>query len=87
MLISRYPTSLLLPPSNQFSLQHLCMCSEYNPLKMNVMRARLVVLCERKLCVPHFHRGGMPSEQGRGVSVDHSGATVCAKPAILADFL
>lgn len=86
-LIGRYPASLLLSPPNQFSLQHLCTCSEYKPLKMDVMRVCLIALRERKLCVPHFQRGGMPSEEGRGVSVDHSRATVYGKPAILAGFL
>lgn len=86
-LIGRYPASLLFSPPNQFSLQHLCTCSEYKPLKMDVMRVCLIALRERKLCMPHFQRGGMPSEEGRGVSVDHSRATVYGKPAILAGFL
>lgn len=87
MLIGRYPAALLLTPPNQFSLQHLCTCSECKPLKMDVMRACLIVLRERKLCAPHFQRGGMPSEEGRGGSVDHSRATAYGNPAILAGFL
>lgn len=66
MLINNYPAPLLLIPPNQFSLQHLCTCCQSYPLKMGVMGACWIVLCERKLCMPHFQRGGTPSEEGRG---------------------
>lgn len=66
MLIGNYPAPLLLAPRSQFSLQHLCTCCESYPLTMDVVGACWIVLCERKLCTPHFQRGGMPSEEGRG---------------------
>lgn len=66
MLVGNYPAPLLLPLPNQFSLQHLCTYCESYPLKMDVMGACWSVSWERKLCTPHFQRGGMPSEEGRG---------------------